>query len=1258
MRITTLCLSLALVATSQAQITIGLSEMPAAGDQLTRTRANPAPFINYGATGPNFTWNFNNLTAAGQDTRTYQSVVSTNLAFTFIFADIFINPNRANHATAGTDIPFNDLLPFEDAYTFFFRSNSVYRKVGFGVEAFGVPLPITMDQQDVIYQLPLNFGNTSSSFSRWSVNVPTLAYYGYEQQRNNVVDGWGTITTPAGTFDALRVKTTLDGRDSIQTDLVSLGFAIERPRVTEYKWLANGLRVPVLQINTVTLFGAEIVTDIYFYDEPRSITVAQPLASSLCPGATVAVNYQKTGVFNSGGFLTAGNIFRAQLSDANGSFATPVNIGSVTSTQSGTINATIPAGTAPGTGYRIRVVSTNPNHTGTDNGFDITIGEAPTALALATDGTQFCAGGTVLLTANTGPGLSYQWQLDGVDIPGADGPELLADATGTFTVAVSNACGNAVSNGVEVTVDPLPIHALTAPSIDICAGGTGILGAENLSGVAVVDYQWDLDGDPIAGATASSILVDGPGTYGVTVTNPATGCIFFISATVEVETVPTPLAFASGFTNLCDGDVIGLVAVASGAASYQWFLNGNALIGADQSGYDASAPGTYTVAAISANGCPSQQSAGINVSVQATPLVPEIGALTPTTFCAGGSVELTVAQQSGTDLQWFLNGSAIAGAEGTELLADASGAYTVVATNSAGCFTTSDAVQVTVLPIPGVPELLADGSTTFCEGASVLLTASGDAGATFQWSLDGSPISGGEDGELTATTAGSYSVAAVNAEGCATAAANSIEVLVDALPAAPAVAATGVTTFCEGGSVALQASGTPDDTYQWSVDGVTIPGAEGPSIDAVEAGSYTVVAINTAGCISAPSAATLVTVLPVPGVPTLAADGTTTFCEGGSVQLVAEGDADATYQWSLDGNAISGGEAGTLTATTGGSYTVAAVNAEGCSTDAADAVVVVVDALPAGPEVEITGPTTFCQGDFVALEASSDAGVVFQWSLDGEELVWAVEALLEAEETGTWTVTATNDAGCSSTSEAIEVTVVAIPADPTISANGATSFCEGTGVTLVADAEGVAYTWLLDGEPIGGANDQQLEVNSAGSYSLVVTVGPGCSSEVSNTIDVEVFFAPAAPVLTRNVDTLFATGSGSFQWFLNGNPIPGATDDQLVVTENGDYTVEITDANGCSTLSAVFPFNSVGMDAAQASGMRVYPNPNDGAFVLELDRTTDTFFTIHDATGKLVQQGAITGPVTQMELREGAGLYFLQIVQAGVPSTHRIVVGH
>ncbi|MGB3077363.1 MAG: T9SS type A sorting domain-containing protein [Chitinophagales bacterium] len=82
---------------------------------------------------------------------------------------------------------------------------------------------------------------------------------------------------------------------------------------------------------------------------------------------TVSIPYTATGTFN------AGNIFTAQLSDASGSFSSPTAIGSLSSTLSGIINGIIPLTTPPGSAYRIRVVSANPNISGTDNGQNITI---------------------------------------------------------------------------------------------------------------------------------------------------------------------------------------------------------------------------------------------------------------------------------------------------------------------------------------------------------------------------------------------------------------------------------------------------------------------------------------------------------------------------------------------------------------------------------------------------------------------------------------------------------------------------------------------------------------------------------------------------------------------------------------------------------------------------------------------------------------------------------------------------------------------
>lgn len=115
----------------------------------------------------------------------------------------------------------------------------------------------------------------------------------------------------------------------------------------------------------------DAVTPTYstFLQDNIVITTAQVIlpGTSICAGTTLNVAYTVNGTLN------AGNIFTAQLSDASGSFTSPVNIGTLASTTSGTISATIPSGTATGTGYRIRVVSSNPAINGTNNGTNITI---------------------------------------------------------------------------------------------------------------------------------------------------------------------------------------------------------------------------------------------------------------------------------------------------------------------------------------------------------------------------------------------------------------------------------------------------------------------------------------------------------------------------------------------------------------------------------------------------------------------------------------------------------------------------------------------------------------------------------------------------------------------------------------------------------------------------------------------------------------------------------------------------------------------
>ncbi|MBX2979025.1 MAG: choice-of-anchor J domain-containing protein [Flavobacteriales bacterium] len=106
--------------------------------------------------------------------------------------------------------------------------------------------------------------------------------------------------------------------------------------------------------------------------EPTSVSTGA-LVNEVCAGAAIQVPYTSVGNYQ------AGNVFTAELSDAAGNFGTAVTIGSVASTTSGTINATIPPGTVAGAGYRIRVSASAPLTVGSPGPGTLVIGAAPFA---------------------------------------------------------------------------------------------------------------------------------------------------------------------------------------------------------------------------------------------------------------------------------------------------------------------------------------------------------------------------------------------------------------------------------------------------------------------------------------------------------------------------------------------------------------------------------------------------------------------------------------------------------------------------------------------------------------------------------------------------------------------------------------------------------------------------------------------------------------------------------------------------------------
>ena len=559
------------------------------------------------------------------------------------------------------------------------------------------------------------------------------------------------------------------------------------------------------------------------------------------------------------------------------------------------------------------------------------------------------------------------------------------------------------------------------------------------------------------------------------------------------------------------------------------------------------------------------------------PPTPTVTAGGPTTFCQGGSVVLSANSTGATSYQWYLNGTAISGSITQTYTANAAGSYTVTATNAGGTSAASTPTSVAINPNPVTPTVTAGSNTTFCSGGSVVLAANASGASSYQWSQNGTAITGATAQTYTAGAAGSYAVAVTNSQGCVSSASATTTVTILPAPAAATITPGGPTTFCGSGSVILSASATGASTYQWYLGGTAIAGATANNYTASAAGNYTVVVANASGCTSPASAPVTVTINPNPAAPTITAGGPTTFCTGGSVVLTAQATGATAYQWYLNGAQITGATAQTYTATASGSYTISIVGPGTCTSPVSAPTTVSINPTPTTPTITAGGNTPLCAGQSVVLTANGSGATAYQWYLGGTVVAGATSSTYSAGASGNYTVTITDANGCNSApSNTTAVSVEPVPPAPTVGAGGPTTFCSGGSVTLTANGTGATtYQWFLDGSLITGATTNTYTANTTGNYTVTYLNSNGCPSATSAATTVTVntpppaptigaggplsFCAPGSVVLTAN-----ATGATSYQWFVNGTPISGANAQTFTASTSGNYTVSYT--NGCSSV--------------------------------------------------------------------------------------------
>ncbi|MBN8703468.1 MAG: T9SS type A sorting domain-containing protein [Bacteroidetes bacterium] len=260
-----------------AQIQINSTDMPSVNDTVRTSTASTPSLVIPDSTGINYHWNYASLTPFRQKLDTFVSVTSTPFSYQLYFNNSIAFPNhKADFALpVAIPTPTNSIgLSVSNTFGYFRNKNNKFSQVGFGSTINSVPTSTKYDSIDYIYQFPLAYGNKDSCVSVFDVTVPTFLFYKQHKKRVNEVDGWGTITTPLGTFQCIRVKSTMYITDSIFSIMLGFGTKTPRPTQYEYKWLTTNGMIPVLQANAQKAGNSKVVNSVIYKDIYRSAFLA------------------------------------------------------------------------------------------------------------------------------------------------------------------------------------------------------------------------------------------------------------------------------------------------------------------------------------------------------------------------------------------------------------------------------------------------------------------------------------------------------------------------------------------------------------------------------------------------------------------------------------------------------------------------------------------------------------------------------------------------------------------------------------------------------------------------------------------------------------------------------------------------------------------------------------------------------------------------------------------------------------------------
>ncbi len=450
--------------------------------------------------------------------------------------------------------------------------------------------------------------------------------------------------------------------------------------------------------------------------------------------------------------------------------------------------------------------------------------------------------------------------------------------------------------------------------------------------------------------------------------------------------------------------------------------------------------------------------------------------------------------------------------------------------------------------------------TDICVGGCVNFSYTGNGNPTqYSWTFEGSStatsISSSPNG-ICYPTAGDYDVTLTVTNACGTFPVTVADYIHVSANANVTITANGPTTFCTGGSVALQT--TTAGPYQWYSGTNAISGATSQTYTATQAGSYSVTTTGSCGGASNAIEVSVAASLQ----PVVSANGPANLCNNETVSLSVNG-TFATYQWYSGANPIAGATSSTHTVNQTGNYSVL-VTDQGC--DGTSNVIQVNHTTVLPPPT----PADFqiCQGEETDFSVS-DIYDSYQWFSGTNPIAGATwpSYSLEVNNTVEIFLQVTLN-GCTVMNDGVLITSIPSP-QVTITPSADVQVCQSS-FTLTGTSSTGNYQWLNGGVPIPGATSSTYIVTADGDYSFISNSATGncsrTSSEVTvileTALDVEIT-ASALQACEGQSITLSIEGSyDNITWSTNSST------NSISVSASGLYTVTVN-TGGCTATDEV-----------------------------------------------------------------------------------------